>query len=205
MQAPSELGHQHLLQGWLNCCFWNHKWWCERAFLINFLDAHFLLSFCSRHLPTGSLRGLHWQACSFQPCAALAFCYMGLAVWPAFSRCSGIPVLFSEHSPYTHTHAHTRIFSCVEMRKVSYQLQVNDEYHCQTLQNGIPSNGDGRLPHRDCTGEYDSFFNPVIKAFAVQSRWNNNVILALNAHLYLSVSINKMVGEMKADLLSPTH
>lgn len=68
-----------------------------------------------------------------------------------------------------------------------------------------PSDGDGRLPSRHSRGDYDSFFNPVMKAFAVQSRWNKNAILARNAHLYLSISINKMVGEMKADLLSPTH
>lgn len=33
-----------------------------------------------------------------------------------------------------------------------------------------PSDGDGRLPSRHSRGDYDSFFNPVMKAFAVQSR-----------------------------------
>lgn len=93
----------------------------------------------------------------------------------------------------------------VEIREVSYQLWFNEEYHCQILQNGISSDAEGRRLHRNYRGKFDSFFNPVIKAFAVQSRWNNNVILALNAHLFLSVSINKMVGGRKADLLSPIH
>lgn len=67
-------------------------------------------------------------------------------------------------------HVHAHIFDCVEMHKVSYQLGVNDKDHCQALQNGIPSDGDGRLLRRHYRGEYDSFFNPVIKAFAAQSR-----------------------------------
>jgi hypothetical protein len=60
--------------------------------------------------------------------------------------------------------------SYVEMCEVSYQLRFNDDYHCQILQNEISSDGEGRLLHRNYRGECDSFFNPVIKAFAVQSR-----------------------------------
>lgn len=162
---------------------------------------HFLLP---RHMDATLLEKLHSQKHNFLLPNGIGDCCLGRAqFFPYWEN-----PLLSSLGMFTPTPAPSQRYTNTELcldSEVSDQLWLNEEYHCQILQNGISSDAEGRRLHRNYRGKFDSFFNPVIKAFAVQSTWNNNVILALNAHLYLSVSINKMAGRRKTDLLSPIH